>query len=128
MGYWPTDPAAIENAFASRRKVRTAPRRPGGHSPSGVGTKALWALKPPVNGTHAAVLYPLRPLHAQVSLPAGAVIPDGMTESRLDETQEARPSGEDPMEARNRLTVQWWLAPLLLIAIAALIVLIKLLF
>jgi hypothetical protein len=51
-----------------------------------------------------------------------------MTESRLDETQEARPSGEDPMEARNRLTVQWWLAPLLLIAIAALIVLIKLLF
>jgi hypothetical protein len=69
-----------------------------------------------------------RPLHAQVSVPVSAVIPDGMTESRLDETQEARPSGEDPMEARNRLTVQWWLAPLLLIAIAALIVLIKLLF
>ena len=61
-------------------------------------------------------------------MPVSAVIPDGMTESRLDETQEARPSGEDPMEARNRLTVQWWLAPLLLIAIAALIVLIKLLF
>ena len=32
------------------------------------------------------------------------------------------------MEARNRLPLQWWLAPLLLVAIAALIVLVKLLF
>jgi hypothetical protein len=32
------------------------------------------------------------------------------------------------MEARNRLTLQWWLAPLLLVAIAALIGLVKLLF
>jgi hypothetical protein len=51
-----------------------------------------------------------------------------MTEGRLDETQEARPSGEDPIAARDRLALQWWLAPLLLIAIAALIVLSKLLF
>ena len=51
-----------------------------------------------------------------------------MSESRLDETQKARPSGEDPLEARDRLTLQWWLAPLLLVAIAALILLIKLLF
>jgi len=50
-----------------------------------------------------------------------------MTEGRLDEAQEARPSGEDPIEARNRLAMQWWLAPLLLIAIAALIVFAKLL-
>ena len=51
-----------------------------------------------------------------------------MTEGQLDETQEARPSGEDPIAARNRLAFQWWLAPLLLITIAVLIVLIKLLF
>ena len=50
-----------------------------------------------------------------------------MTEGRPDEAQEARPSGEDPIEARNRLAMQWWLAPLLLIAIAALIVFAKLL-
>jgi hypothetical protein len=50
-----------------------------------------------------------------------------MTESRPDETFEARPSGEDPMEARHRLTVLWWLAPLLLVGIAAAIVVSKLL-
>ena len=51
-----------------------------------------------------------------------------MSEKRTDETREARPSGEDPLEARNRLTLEWWLAPLLLVAIPVSIVLAKLLF
>jgi hypothetical protein len=50
-----------------------------------------------------------------------------MTESGSKETFEARPSGEDPMEARDRLTMVWWLAPLLLVGIAASIVITKLL-
>ena len=64
----------------------------------------------------------------QVSLPVGPGTTTEMTEGRLDETREARPSGGDPIAARKRLELQWWLAPLLLVAIAALIVLIKLLF
>lgn len=80
------------------------------------------------NTLHAAAFDVQRRPPPQVSLPVGAERPHGMSESRLDETQEARPSGEDPLEARDRLTLQWWLAPLLLVAIAALILLIELLF
>jgi hypothetical protein len=42
--------------------------------------------------------------------------------SRSEETQTARPSGEDPMAARERLTIEWWLAPAFLLAIAVAIV------
>ena len=48
-----------------------------------------------------------------------------MSESRTprsDETQTARPSGEDPMAARERLTIEWWLAPAFLLAIAVAII------
>jgi hypothetical protein len=50
-----------------------------------------------------------------------------VTESGAEETFEARPSGVDPMEAPDRLTIVWWLAPLLLVGIAASIVVTKLL-
>jgi len=91
----------------------------------GIGVLRYRSDRHPKRGCAGNVSEPLRP---QVSLRSGAGITTAMTEGRLDETQEARPSGENPIAARDRLALQWWLAPLLLIAIAALIVLSKLLF
>jgi hypothetical protein len=45
---------------------------------------------------------------------------------RNDDTQEGRPSDVDAMEAREGLALQWWLAPLVLVAIAVAIVVVKL--
>ena len=53
-----------------------------------------------------------------------------MSEPRREpsgETHEGRPSDVDALEAREGLALQWWLAPLLLVAIAVAIVVVKLL-
>ena len=57
-------------------------------------------------------------------------MPRAMSGPRRDqdgETQEGRPSDVDALEAREGLALQWWLAPLMLVAIAVAIVLVKLL-
>jgi hypothetical protein len=33
------------------------------------------------------------------------------------ETQEGRPSGVDPMEARDRLALNWWIAPIAVVLV-----------
>lgn len=56
-------------------------------------------------------------------------MPRAMSGPRRDqdgETQEG-PSDVDALEAREGLALQWWLAPLMLVAIAVAIVLVKLL-
>jgi hypothetical protein len=51
-----------------------------------------------------------------------------MTDPRREPsgTQEGRPSDVDALEARQGLALQWWLAPLVLVATAVAIVVVKL--